>query len=485
MFFPLSRTYMFKIGSTMPHHSPLSHPESEPSGPAVPRRWLALVLLCLAQFMLILDITVINIALPDLSSEIGLVADSAGWVITAYAIPFAGLMLLGGRMTDRFGTRRLFLIGLLLFTTASLAAGIANSAPLLLAARALQGTGAALLSPAALATVTRLFTGSERHRALALWGAIGGVGAATGVLLGGLITAGPGWRWIFFINVPVGIIVAATLPLIVPAAAGAVRRLDLAGGLLATLATGTLIAAISRAGGPFAWPALLVAAILFAMFFWQEKRAAQPLFDLYILRRRPVRAGATVMLVATGLLVGAFFLLSFVLQRRLGWSPLSTGLAFLPVAVGTLFGAHLSGHLIGHLGGRLLAAGGFALAALGFGLAFVQLDMPVVLVAGMAITALGLGLTFVAATTTALSEVMTQEAGLVAGFINTCHELGGALGVAAVALVASASLAVPAMAGGFTRAFASSALVAVIAALVALLLMPAGRPAPGTARFVH
>lgn len=474
-----------------------SHPAPRPregSAAAEPSRladWLALAALALAQFMLILDVTVINVALPDLSAEIGMKAGSAGWAIAAYAIPFGGLMLLGGRAADLFGSRRMFLIGLVLFTAASLTAGLAVNESMLLAARALQGIGAALLSPAALATLTTRFSGADRHRALAVWASIGGVGAAAGVLLGGLLTDGPGWRWIFYINVPVGVLVALLLPLLVPPTPGHGRgmRLDFAGGLLVTAATASLSYGIMNARPDaelLTWLVPITASIiLFVVFAIVERRIAEPLINLGVLGRRPIRAGIFVMTFASALLIAGFFMLSFVLQGRLQWSPLNTGLAFLPVALGTLIGAHLSGNLVSQVGGRSIAVGAFSLAAAGFALAALQLDSVVVLIASIAVAAFGLGGAFVASTTTALSHVEHHEAGVVSGLVNTFHEMGGALGVAAVSAIAASSLASPVLGSGFIQAFGVSAAVALATAATAALLVPAGKPAAGTPRFAH
>ncbi|TFC90072.1 MFS transporter [Cryobacterium sp. TmT2-59] len=230
-------------------HNPV--PSSAAPGERPSRaRWLALVLLAAAQFMLILDVTVLNVALPQLGAELGLERALSGWAITAYVIPFGGLLLFGGRLADLFGSRRMFLIGLTLFTAASFFAGFADNASSLFATRAVQGVGAALLSPAALATVTSRFTGADRHRALAAWGAVGAVGAAVGVLIGGILTDGPGWRWIFFINVPVGVVVAVLLPFVVRAVP-VLRRgrgLDILGAFLVTSASGSLIYGITSIG---------------------------------------------------------------------------------------------------------------------------------------------------------------------------------------------------------------------------------------------
>lgn len=469
------------------HHSHIIAPDAASDEPALRGRWLALALLCLAQFMLILDVTVINVALPELSRDINLAPASAAWAIAAYAIPFAGLMLLGGRAADLLGSRRVFMAGLGVFVLASLAAGFATDALMLLVARAVQGVGAAFLSPAALSTVTRLFSGHSRHRALAVWGAIGGTGAAAGVLLGGLLTAGPGWRWIFFVNVPIGILVALLVPLVVPASRGlGDGKFDAIGAILATLGTASLVVGITQIGSGGNWMVSVGAAVLLlGAFALRERLTAKPLIDLRLLARRPIQAGALLMLVATGLLVGSFFLLSFALQSRFGWTALDTGLGFLPVAVATIVGAHLAGHAVGHLGGRVVAVAGLVIAAAALGFAVMQLGAPILLIAAVATTALGLGAVFVSATTTAMAHTGAHETGVVSGLVNTFHELGGAMGAAILATVAATSLAAPQVAGGFVDALMLSALVAGAAALIALLVVPGGKPAPGAPRFVH
>lgn len=460
-------------------------------GEARLRDWLALAALALAQFMLILDVTVINVALPDLTRDLGLSAETAGWAIAGYAIPFGGLMLLGGRSADLFGSRRVFLVGLALFTAASLAAGFAPNASALIASRVVQGIGAALLSPAALATLTTRFTGRNRHRALGVWAAIGGIGAAAGVLLGGLLTDGPGWRWIFYVNVPVGVLVAVVVPLLVPAApaASAGRRLDIAGGAIVTLAIASLTLSIMNSGSTAeltAWLVpLLVSVVLIGIFVAVERRASQPLIDLGVFARPPIRAGIFVMAMASALLIGGFFLMSFALQARMLWSPLITGLAFLPVALGTLVGAHLGGTFVSRVGGRAVAGVAFGVAAIGFGAAALQLDNVAFFIAGVSVAAFGLGAAFVASTTTALSHVAHHEAGVISGLINTFHEVGGAVGVAAMSALAGSSLIAPTVDGGFELGLVTWAAVALGSAAVAALLVPPGKPAADAPRFAH
>ncbi|MGW5671194.1 MFS transporter [Micromonospora sp. NPDC003776] len=457
-----------------------------------PRRWRALSLLSVAQFMLILDVTVVTIALPSIGADLGLDRAALTWVVAAYTLVFGGLMLLGGRAADLFDARRTVLAGLAIFTASSLVAGLSANATMLIGGRIGQGIGAALLSPAALSLVTTLFQGAERHRALGVWGALGGTGAAAGVLLGGLLTAGPGWKWIFYVNVPIGLAVLALLPVLVPGPGPrrADRKLDLPGALTVTLASAAALYGMISAGD-HGWAALstlgplAVAAALYAGFVLVERTVRAPLVDLSILARRRVTAGAFLMLVATGLLIASFFLGSFYLQQVRGHGALTTGLLFLPVALGTIVGAHAASHAVGRVGPRWTAAGGLMVAAAG---AAVPAMGPATLsvVVGISVGAAGLGMTFVAATTTALAHVAPEAAGVTAGIVNTFHELGGSIGVAVVSTVAAASLASGGVvATGFTHAFVFSAVAAVLAALVSLVLVPAGRPPVGASVRLH
>lgn len=444
---------------------------------------VALVVLCLAQAMLVLDITVVNVALPVMSRELGLTAGLAEWAIAAYAVAFGGLLLLGGRLADVFGTRRMLLAGLAVFTIASLVAGLATTAEWFLAGRALQGVGAALLSPAALATLLHRFEGPARHRALAAWGAVGGGGAALGVLLGGLLTGGPGWRWIFFINVPVGVLVAVAILVFAIAVPAARRRerVDLVGALLATAGFGSLVAALSSATMGEALLAAGLAAlgvVLLTAFVAVERRAAQPLVRIALVRSRPVATGSLLMLVATGLLVGGLYLFSFELQAGAGWSPIATGLAFLPISIAVIAGAHVAGRLVGRVGPRVVGSLALLVAAIGLGataLATASGGQEFPAIAGMTVAALGLGAAFVCASTTALSSVAAAEAGAASGLLNSFHELGSAAGVAALGAIAVA---------GIGLGFQTAAGVAVVAAIIAAIAIAPGVPSTN-ARFVH
>ncbi|HEU4544396.1 MAG TPA: MFS transporter [Jiangellaceae bacterium] len=448
-----------------------------------PKRWRVLALLSVAQFMLILDVTVVTIALPSIGVDLGLSRATLTWVVTAYTLMFGGLMLLGGRAADIFGARRLVLTGLTIFTASSLVAGLSVNAEMLIGGRIGQGIGAALLSPAALSIVTTTFHGTERNKALGVWGALGGTGAAVGVLFGGLITAGPGWEWIFYINVPIGLAVLAALPSVVHThrTDRAPRRIDLPGAATVTLATAAAIYGLINAGD-YGWAAtstlvpLVLAAALYGSFVVIERAVRSPLVNLQILARRRVVAGAFLMLVATGLLIASFFVGSFYLQHLRGYSALTTGLLFLPVAVGTIIGAHSASRAVGRIGPRHVAGSALAIAAIGAGVPAIW-STPATVVLGISIAAAGLGATFVAATTTALSDVQHHEAGVTSGVINTFHEIGGAVGVAAISTIAAASLTAQGTVAttGFTNAFAFSAITAAVAALAALVVVPAGR----------
>jgi EmrB/QacA subfamily drug resistance transporter len=446
-------------------------------------RWRALALLCVAQFMVILDVTVVNVALPRMAADLGLDRAALTWVVTAYTLCFGGLMLLGGRLADLLGRRRVFLAGLLVFTAASLGAGLAGDAATLVAARAAQGVGAALLSPAALSILTTTFHGPERHRALAVWAALGGGGAAAGVLVGGLLVSGPGWQWVFYVNVPVGVLVAALVPATVAALPPTGGRVDVPGALLVTAASGALIYGLVRAGEDGWLLAIGAAAALYAVFVLVERRTPAPLVRIGLLARRPMAAGIVTMLTASALLISGFFLCSLLLQSALGLSALRTGLVFLPVAVATMAGAHLAGQLVTRLGARPVAAGGFALAAAGFAL-LARVDAGsgawTGVLPGFVMAAAGLGAGFVTATVTALTQVDAHHAGMASGAVNTAHELGAALGVAVVSAIAGASLGTGAgsgAVGGFADAFWGCAGAAALAAVVLVALLPAGRPA--------
>ncbi|GAA4959933.1 MFS transporter [Actinoplanes utahensis] len=447
-----------------------------------PLRWRLLAFLGIAQLMLILDVTVVAIALPHMETDLGLDRAALTWTVSAYTLTFGGLMLLGGRIADLIGAKRVVLAGLLVFTAASLATGLAANAETLIGGRIAQGVGAALLSPAALSLVITLFSGDERNKALGVWSALGGGGAALGVLLGGLIISGPGWPWVFFINVPIGLVIIAALATLLPAT-GVIRprpQLDLLGALLVTGATAALIYALIRAGD-HGWLTtttgglILTAAIGYTLFTLWQKHARSPLMDITMLARRPVAGGAFLILMATALMVAAFFLGTFYFQHSRGYGALHTGLLFLPVAVITMLGAHLTGTLLGRVGARTLATAALLIAAAGMAVPALTMQ-PVAVTAGVAIAAAGTGALFVVASATALGHVAPHESGVASGIVSTFHEFGASVGAAVVSSVAAASFAGDSVTG-FRNGFLVAAIAAAAGAVIASLLTP-GRTAP-------
>ena len=467
------------------------HAVGQPVTAAVdPRRWQMLALLGVAQFMLILDVTVVAIALPHIGADLALSREALTWVVSAYTLMFGGLMLLGGRAADLFGSRRVVLTGLAVFTAASLLTGLAESAATLIAGRVAQGIGAAMLSPAALSVVTKTFHGDERNKALGIWSALGGGGAAIGVLLGGVLTAGPGWQWVFYINVPIGLVVLTMLRRSLPADLPheARPRLDVPGAVLVTAATGAAIYALINAGDR-GWltvatlGTLAGAVVLYAAFVLLQRAVRSPLMDLRVVTRRPVVAGTFLILVATALMIASFFLGSFYLQHLLGYGPLRTGLLFLPVAVTTIIGAQVAGRIIGRVGARPVATTGLAVAALGTAIPALW-DGPFMVVSGISAGAAGIGAAFVAASTTTLSRIAQHEAGLASGLLSTFHEFGAAIGVAVVSSIAAASIA-GSSATGFSRGFAFAAITAAVSAVLAAVVIPTTKPPTGAPPHAH
>ena len=450
-------------------------------------RWVALTLLASAQLMLVLDVTVVNVALPDIGRSLSLHGGELPWVMTIYTVFFGGLMLLGGRVADLFGARRLTLAGLALFTASSLLCGLAGDPATLLAGRSLQGLAAALLSPAALATVLTQFTGPDRGKAFGVWSALAGAGSALGVILGGVLTSEAGWRWVFTINVPIGVALLIAIPLAVPGgrpsagpSAEVERGLDVPGAVLVTAGTAAAIYGLINVGS-HGWAAvstvlpLVLAAAIWAVFAALERRTRRPLLAVGLLGRRAVLAGSFLMLAATGLLVGGFFLGSFALQRAHGYSALHVGLAFLPIAIATIAGAQAGSQVLTRVNARTVAVTGLVLAAAGYGIA-ARWPQPVEMVAGLSIAALGIGATFVTAFTASLTDADPADAGLRSALVNTFNELGGAAGVAVLSSAAGAGLAVVRLTShDIARAFAVGAVCAAVALVIAAALVPAVR----------
>jgi EmrB/QacA subfamily drug resistance transporter len=445
--------------------------------------------LLVAQLMVILDISAVNLALPDMARDLGIAGADVAWTITSYSLVFGSLLLLGGRAADLLGRKRVFLAGLAIFTAASLASAFAGSAEALFAARAGQGLGAALLSPAALSIITTAFKGPERAKALGAWGAVGGAGAAIGVLLGGTLTE-LDWRAIFFINIPVGFVLALAARRVVPAdtAAPSWRGLDLRGALLATVSLAGLVYAISQ-GDTAGWAstqtlgigALALAGL--AAFAALERRTALPLLKMERLADRAVGGGFLLMLAASAVLFGAFLLLSLYMQNVLGTGPMETGLAFLPLALAAGAGAHVGSRLVSSRGVRVPMAGAFAFAAAGLLLlAGVDANGSYLtdVLPGMLITGIALGVVLVSVAVSVLTGARDEETGMLSGLNTTGHEIGGSLGVAVLATIAvgpggHAPGEAARLAGGISDAFLAAGGLAVAASLAALIVLPSAR----------
>jgi EmrB/QacA subfamily drug resistance transporter len=448
------------------------------------RPWTALILLAVAQFMVILDVTVVNVALPSIGDALDFRPDDLQWVVTAYVLFTGGLMLLGGRLADLAGRRAVFLAGLGIFTSASLASGLAWSPGALIVSRAIQGIGAALLLPSALSIVTTSYEGRQRAVALTVWGVVGSAGAAAGVLFGGIITSALSWQWVFFINVPVGIAVALLVPRVVPAVdgTGIGRGADIAGA--ATLMAGLLSLVLAIEGTSTVLLASAAAALL-AAFAAIERSAARPLVPPSTWRIQSLVSSAGVMLTATGILVGTFFLNTLFLQHILDASPIETGLAFLPLTIVIIVGAHAAQHVLPKTGSRVPMAAGLLLMALGaFLLSRVTegASYAMDLLPGFLALGVGVGATFVSVSIAAMADIGHDDAGLASGLMTTAHELGAAIGVAVLGAIATAASSLTA---GYGDAFLVAAAVAAAMAIVAALALPSVRPAPGMSVSMH
>jgi len=456
-----------------------------------PRPWLTLAVVGAAFFMTVLDVAIVNVAIPSIQKDLQIREETVQWVIIAYAITFGGFLLLGGRMADLLGRRRIFVGGLILFTLASLVCGLASSAGVLIAARAVQGVGAAIISPAALSIVTTTFTeGAERNKALGIWGALGGSGAAAGVLFGGILTKYLGWAWIFFVNVPVGALVFALTWPLVPESRAELghRRFDAAGAVTVTGGLALLVYAISKAPD-VGWAAartivLLVAAVaLLAAFTIWELRTRAPLMPFRIFRLRSLAAANVVGFLLGAVIFANFFVLTLYVQQVLGWSALKTGLTFLATAGTTVIWAGVSQALVTRYGTRpVLVLGMLVLAAsLGW---YTQIPVgghywPDLLPAYVTF-ALGLAFSFIPVSIAALAQVEPHEAGLASGLINTNQQIGGAIGVAVAAtiftshaksLLASHHSPAAAFTAGYQHAFWALVAIALVGALAAAVLL--------------
>jgi EmrB/QacA subfamily drug resistance transporter len=458
------------------------------------RRWLVLALTVTAQFMVILDVAVVNVALPAIGHDLHFTQANLQWVISAYAIVFGGALLLGGRLADLLGRRRLFVAGVALFTISSLLSGIAWSEGSLIAFRGLQGLGGALLSPAALSIVITAFSeGRERNSALGIWGAASGTGGAAGVLLGGVLTSYVGWSWIFFINLPVGIAVLALTPVLLRESRAMLphRHFDVAGATTVTAGLMLLIYGITRAtehgwGQTGTIGLLSASAVLVATFLAIEARSPWPLLPLRMFRIRLLSAANAVMVLTAAFGFGTFFLITLYLQEVLRYSAIQTGVAFVGITTTIVVSSNIAQMLVTRVGVRLVLAGGMTLAATA---SLLFANMPVGgsyftnILPGMIIGGVGLAFSFVAATIASLSGVQPSDSGVASGLINTSRQIGGAVGLAAVTAIAASvtrtheSLAAGvALDDGFHVAFYTLAILALVGALIAAVFIKS--PAP-------
>lgn len=417
----------------------------EKSTPRKTNLTVALIVIAMAQLMIVLDGTIVNIATPHILTDLDFTQSSVQWVVTAYALAFGSLLLLGGRLGDLFGRRRMFVLGVAVFAIASLIGGIAPSGALLLSARALQGAGAALASPAALALINTTFpAGKERNRAMAVYAAMSGAGAAVGLILGGLLTEAD-WRWTFFINVPIGLAVAALAPRVLVESEGKDGTLDLWGALTGTVGLFGIVYGLSHAGqrgsswGDFEtlFP-LFGGLVVLAAFVVVESRVKHPLLPLRILSNRTRAVSLTAMLVVGAAMFAMFFFLGLFVQQVLGYSPMKTGFAFLPFSVGIIAAAGIASNLAGRIDPRWLAGFGGGLMTVGmWGFSQLSIDsgyashlLPWVVVMGF-----GMGFVFIPLTITSTAGVAKDDSGAAASALNTAQQIGGAVGIAALTTV--------------------------------------------------
>lgn len=457
---------------------------------------MVLALACLAQFMVILDVSIVNVALPPISRELHYSSVGLQWVVNAYVLTFAGFLLLGGRAADIFGRKKVFLAGLAIFTLSSLAAGLAQSSAQLTTARAIQGLGGAVLSPATLTIITTTFKdGQARTRALGIWSSVGGAGGATGALFGGLLTGYLNWRWVFFVNLPIGAVALAMTVLVLTEERKLDGgRLDIAGAVTATGGLALLVYAIVSTdshpwGSARTIGLLLAAAALLGVFVLvQAKVASYPLMPLSLFRSRPLSlANLAMFLVGAGFFAMWFFLTLY-LQVVHGYSPLKAGLLFIPMGLVIIVGAQASIRLVGRFGPSRVLMAGLAVAAGGF-FWMAQLDSSSSYVAGVlpgtVLTSLSLGLSFTPLAQIATSGVAPQMAGLASGLLNTSRQVGGSIGLAALATVAAArtkdlahaSTFKQALTSGYDRAFLVAAVLMLAGAVVAAAIPRVRRPA--------
>jgi EmrB/QacA subfamily drug resistance transporter len=457
-------------------------------------RWLALAVLAVAQFMVVLDVTIVNVALPAIQTDLGFSADGLQWVVNAYTLAFGGLLLLGGRMSDLLGRRRLFLAGLALFGAASLAGGFAGSAGVLVAVRAVQGVGAALLSPAALALLTVTFpAGRERNIALGIWGALAGIGGTLGVVAGGILVDGAGWEWIFFVNVPVAIAGIVAAPYFVGESRGTARGFDLTGAVLGTAGLLALVYGVIRTdaagwGSAEVLGLFAAAAVALGAFVFAESRAADPLVPLRLFRIRGLAVSTLALALNGAAFLGMFFMTALFMQQVHGDSALDAGVQFVPMGFAAIASAVVGSQLVTRFGTRAAYLGGSAVGVAGLLLltrAGADSTYAAGILPGIVVFGLGLPLVGVSNQIAAIAEVPHEDAGAASGIITAAFQVGGAIGLALVSTAATSratdalasGVAQPqALAEGFQRGILVAAGIAVLNLVIGAVRAPRVKP---------
>ncbi|HET9119738.1 MAG TPA: MFS transporter [Solirubrobacterales bacterium] len=456
------------------------------------RRWTALILLCVAQFIVVLDASIVNVALPSIGKGLGFSEANLPWVVNAYVIAFGGFLLLGGRAADLLGRRRVFMTGLAVVGVASLAAGFAATQGQLIAARAAQGLGAAIVSPSALSIVTTLFKdGAERNKALGAWGAVAGSAGAVGVLLGGILTESLGWQWVLWVNVPVALIALAFTPGLIAESRSesATRHYDAAGAVsitagLSLLAYAFLDASTSGWGSTKIVSLLAISAALIAAFVVIEQRSKAPLVPFRIFRSRTLTGANVVGVLLGASLFSMFYFISLYMQQVLGYSAIHAGLPYLPLALTIIVAAGVGGQLVTRFGFKPILAAGLLFVSLGL-LGFSQVSVGggflTDILGPSLLAAMGLGFGFVTSTIAAVSGVKESEQGLASGLINTSQQIGGALGLAVLSTIATSrtdhvlaaggSSLPNALTEGFQSAFLGGAVIAALGFVATLVLI--------------
>ncbi len=468
------------------HHASPHHEAPDHDAPDVRRPWTVLALMLAAQIIVVLDVSVVNVALPSIATDLHLSSSNYQWLISAYVLLSGGFLLLGGRVADLFNRRRVFLTGLTLFTAGSLTAGFADTALTLIAARGAQGAGAALLTPAAMSIVMATYSGRQRATALALWGTVASMGIAAGVLFGGILTTAFDWRAVFFINVPIGVAVAAGVLAkvrLAPTAAAGRRQLDLSGAALLVSGLLTLVYAVESTTShgwtaPHTLAAAGLASLLLSGFIVNERKVESPIVPPATWHIRSLVSASTVMAGVTGAVVGAIFLSSLYLQQVLGSSALVTGLQFLPLAAFITVSAAVASKVLPHVGAKKLIGVGLLIATAGaLVLSFVDSDPSYLsdVLPGFALLGLGVGPMFVAISVAAMSDVAPEQSGLASGLMMTGHEIGAALGVASLTAVAGDLTTRAGITSGSQDAFLAVA-IGLVVLLIPTFLLPAHDP---------